>query len=132
MDAKYGRLFTEADVKRLMRYAYQKGQDGEVVHADPEGIPVDAGAVLLMLYEQELALDDSPFAGVGALAFPADEPLFLLRGKDRCTPKTIINGYLQEVWRAGAPREHIEATFAAAVDISAWQHNNLDKVKVPD
>ena len=57
MDTKYGRLFTEADMRKLAERLLRDRAMGPDI-----------------LAEEMAALD-------GEFTFPADEPLFLLRGK---------------------------------------------------
>ena len=121
MDGKYGRLFTEADAKALMvRYARWVVTQTERQLA--EGKTADEQAFVDMI--DELMASDE-------LAFPADEPLFLLRGQD---PAVLgaLGGYADALEGIGAPSDHIQLALHAAGQIVAWQSSHLEGVKVPD
>lgn len=123
-EAKYGRLFTEADVKRIVRhvvllYAGKRPTEGEAADDTMGVIDYFDG-----MHEAKPGEHD-------ALTFPADEPLFLLRGQDVTTPE-VIRAYVVEAARAGASVEHREAAAAAGRYVAGWQHANADRVKVPD
>lgn len=118
MEAKYGRLFTEGDVKRMLEMAVLEG-------APPA--------------EEQIAAHEEK----GWLTFPADEPLFLLRGQDECAPDAIATGaraggerypidYVQSCLNRRSPGEHIQAVWQAAADMRDWQKANPERVKVAD
>jgi hypothetical protein len=51
-DCEYGRVFTEADVKLLMAFAYLEGRDGKSYGQDAEGNAIDRGAHLLAEWQR--------------------------------------------------------------------------------
>lgn len=106
MEGKYGRLFTEGDVKKMLRLAVLEGAPSP---------------------EEQIA----EFDRRGELTFPADEPLFLLRGQDKAAPGTIT-GYLMCANAAGASIEHASAARKAGRAMAEWQAEHPDRVKVPD
>lgn len=119
-DSKYGRLWTDADVRALLER-----------FGDPELYQdaVDPGEVLL---ERAMADGFTP-------TFPPDEPLFLLRGQDVTAPDVIASlpgdesrDYAEAALACGAPWAHCEAAVEAARAMRAWQHEHPDRVKVPD
>lgn len=119
-DSKYGRLFTEADVKLLMDWAHSLGQ------ADWP-VPDDA----IEAYER-VDGRSGPFAALAAtLTFPADEPLFLLRGQDALA-SPAIHAYYTLVGDSGCSQEHYKAAVEAQFAVAEWQAANPDRVKVPD
>lgn len=63
--------------------------------------------------------------------FEADEPVFLLRGRDTAAPGAIL-AYADECRAVGAPAEHVAAIEAAADAMRQWQAGHVDRVKVPD
>lgn len=116
-DLKYGRLFTEDDVVAIVREVL-------VVHGlNPMGARHYAAEGLRKIEQ--------------ATRFPADEPLFLLRGQDIAAPRAIADGcdgeadYLACARSADAGHEHLTAIEHAADEMRAWQRANPDRVKVP-
>lgn len=134
-DSKYGRLYTERDVRRMMsvvaaettHYAVEMQQRGGDWQG-PQSVQ-EAEAVCDRLLAED--------AASGNLAFPADEPLFLLRGQDKAAPDTIATyweicmGYGDPIAEDQCPEEHCHAVQAAGVALSAWQTEHPDRVKVP-
>lgn len=115
-DKKYGRLFTEEDVINLMVAA----SGSSSFDPTPEEM-----RELLDLYDGQADTKDT------ALTFPADEPLFLLRGKDRVAPNTI-HYYAQGCEAFAAGEGHVRAAEEAGDVMIAWQAENEDRIKVPD
>lgn len=124
MDAKYGRLFTETDMCAIVSGVLS-------AHGlNPETARHDAAGALR-------AMDQST-------TFPADEPLFLLRGQDEAAPNAIaapteaeqeyggIGDYCSGAMVAGAEDEYLATVFVAARAMREWQAANPDRVKVPD
>ena len=111
-DAKYGRLYTQADVVAILRMVSALRDDG-----GSDGMS-DA---------QLAALIPEP-------TFPADEPLFLLRGQDKAAPGAIAEGrnYLDECSHLFAPVEHLHAVSEAHEGLVRWQAANPERIKVPD
>lgn len=115
-DLKYGRVFTEEDVKRMLE-AMQGLEDVEDIY----------GAAVTKVESTE------------GLTFGADEPIFVLRGQDQCAPATIaaVEGevardYVGNCIAAGSQQPHVEAASAAAQQIREWQAANPTLVKIPD
>lgn len=122
MEEKYGRLFTEADMRRIVGHA------GHLYMGDTpseESVTETMGVVLDYLDGKQDPKPEVP------LTFPADEPLFLLRGQDAASPATI-GFYTEECDRLRAPAEHQRAAEHAGGRLLAWQAANPDRVKIPD
>lgn len=127
-DSKYGRLYTERDVRRMMsvlaaettRHAVEMQQRGGDWQG-PQSVQ-EAEAVCDRLLAED--------AASGNLAFPADEPLFLLRGQDWAS-KAAIGSYLDECEGLGSPAEHLQRIEDARADLIAWQEQHPERVKVP-
>jgi hypothetical protein len=98
-DAKYGRLFTEADVRKLAaRWLGNRAMGPDIMVE---------------------TLDD--LERTGELTFPADEPLFLLRGSD---------GLWAPFSTSDGSDDPVRCSLEQA--LSAWQAANPDRVKAPD
>lgn len=105
MDGKYGRLFTEDDVLAF---------------------------VFLCCGEQPETSRDR--LRLCRTKFPADEPLFLLRGQDQIARGTV-DSYASECERLaeGKPhlRSHAKGARAAADAMYAFSENHPERVKLP-
>jgi hypothetical protein len=62
---------------------------------------------------------------------PADEPVFVIRGKDITAP-IVINYWASIAEQNGVGPEMVEAVRQWARAISTWQDENKAVVKVPD
>jgi hypothetical protein len=121
-ESKYGALYTEEDVAMMVALATRADDPGDVDVAALRRIIEGEG------YE---------------LRFPADEPLFLLRGQDKAAPGAIAAGpfipqeyggggdYYSNAQVAGADDEHLAAITKAERTMREWQHEHPDRVKVP-
>lgn len=74
----------------------------------------------------EVTVERTPGAPLGD-----DEPVFLLRGTDHRSPGTIRE-YARRCQLSGCTPAHVNAVYAAADEIEAWQHRNPRLVKLPD
>lgn len=108
-EGKYGRLFTEADVRAMMIEAACAGMDGPA--------NVRAGVIAERVLREYVGW------------FPADEPLFLLRGQDAYAPDAV-GDYLSRVH--GTSLGHREKVAEAHEGMLVWQAVHPDRVKVPD
>lgn len=105
-DLKYGRLFTEEDVVAFTFLS--SGEEPELIRDRLQGCQT---------------------------TFPDDEPLFLMRGKDKCAPGAIAGGpicYEDACQSEGASEEHLDSVRQAANEMREWQAANRDRVKIPD
>lgn len=104
-DGKYGRLFTQDDVNKI----------AAKVHAEAgAGKPLD-----------EIIFNTDDFT------FPADEPLFLLRGKDISAADTIYE-YRFFTRDAGSPESQVESVQNAHAAFEAFKQANPERMKAAD
>jgi hypothetical protein len=103
MDPKYGRIFTEDDVRQLVERA---GTDG--------------------LANSELDALISGFEGKFG-----DEPVFTLRAQDNAALRTIED-YWNACTAIGCSSDHLDNIHTARDAFMTWQQAHPDKVKVPD
>lgn len=108
-DTKYGRVFTEQDVRMIVQAA---------IESDCES-------------DQELTKVIETLDNGQELKFPPDEPIFILRGQDQCAP-AAIDDYREWCVEAGAQQAHLDAVLKAEQHFEAFQTNNPDRVKVAD
>lgn len=108
MDNKYGRLFTESDVHKIIRHAVA-GQT-----SDPA-----------MVFERMKEHSET-------FTFPEDEPLFLLRAQDSESGAGLY-GYREamEYHSDEIPEPHREGVHDAINRWEQWQKDNNDRVKLP-
>jgi antirestriction protein len=106
-EGKYGRIFTLDDALTLMKEAVAQG-----VSADDDFRRV---------------ITDCE----GSLKFPADEPVFLLRGQDASAPDAI-EAYAENCAQRDADEAHVKAAEDWAHDMNEWQRDNPQRVKVAD
>lgn len=121
-DTKYGRLFTEADVLAIVDEALMAGRDGF------DDLDAPPGERMLLILE---ALIERAEADKAPMRFPADEPLFLLRGQDGAA-LYAVGCYGAISWTMGAGVAHAAAVNLAARQIGEWQEANPGRVKIPD
>lgn len=119
------RLFTERDVLMLMKVAHDEGwRTG-----------ANGGGAFYRASDGLREFEEKPPRYVAPLTFPADEPLFLLRGQDSAAPAAIAGGsnidYAQACLNAGAPGSYLRAVWVAAAAMRDWQSEHSGRVKVP-
>lgn len=70
------------------------------------------------------------------LGIPPDEPIFIIRAQDKFSIEAIKSYLSHVLWGARENRDRVDswsANVASVInDFMQWQHNNEDKVKVPD
>lgn len=114
-DSKYGRIFTEADVKNILAAGIRAGIEFENNEPTVDGhhdFDVDA------VYE-----------GIGMpTKFPEDEPVFVLRGQDPVAVETIRD-YAARTNAVGSPAEHVAAVVNALAVFNEFKINNPDRIK---
>lgn len=108
MDRKYGRIFTEEDLRTILR---QYGTGG-----------MDVREVLDEIKAGELD---------HVLKFDGDEPLFVMRAKDNAAPPTLA-AYQEEAQRAGARPPMIQLVVNTHADFLKWRRENPGQCKAPD
>lgn len=118
-DPKYGRLFTERDVGVLLAAAYEHGVGvGLDVATGASGAPPLTTAMFEETSEQRLT-------------FPADEPLFLLRGQDAASEGAIAH-YIYECDDLDARPSYIKRVENDLAEWISWQRQHSQLVKVPE
>jgi hypothetical protein len=60
-----------------------------------------------------------------------DEPVFVLRGADRLSPR-VIRYWIDRAKMRGVSEEKIEEVRELLTELEKWQTENPDKVKLPD
>ena len=60
-----------------------------------------------------------------------DEPLFILRGADRCAPGAIRD-WARRAIGAGCPAAKVDEAMDIAVEMERWQAANPGRAKWPD
>jgi erythromycin esterase-like protein len=108
-DNKYGRVFTESDVEKILEWFEEQG----------EGQPLDL----------EAALEGMDGQGV-RFKFEADEPLFILRGHDRRAVGAIR--FYQDHQHPRTPQNHTDAIASAVAAFDRYREENPGKLKEPD
>lgn len=106
-DVKYGRVYTEADIRKLGEMLF--GEQSQSVLAE--------------------ALRD--LEHVGAFTIPANEPTFLIRGKNKAACAAISH-YYDVARTVGASDEHLRGVIHSAAEFASWQARNYELVKIPD
>lgn len=109
-DGKYGRLFTEDDV---IAFAHEMTQ---------ENAGMDRG-----MSEDRVRSELAEFEG----KFPKDEPLFLLRGKDKVAAETIEE-YRFLSRENGSPDEQVLSVIKAKDAFAEFARENPERMKVAD
>jgi hypothetical protein len=120
-DAKYGRLYTEKDVRELMAVMAER----VAVALKPQ-----SGIALLTADNwRERRIDE--MLDAAPLTFPTDEPVFVIRGQDAAAAEAIGH-YGDTAHEHGADGEFVRAVFDRADEVELWQKANPDRVGVPD
>ncbi len=116
-DNKYGRIFTENDVLAIIsRVANTKETRG----IDPEQLL------------REVLECDGPFDDYDELRlkFDADEPLFILRGRDKRAAGAIM--HYRDHQSPSAPHNHTAAIDAAFLAFNTYRQEHPGMMKEPD
>ena len=125
-EAKYGRLFTEMDVKlvateaavELLRRLNRLGLAAY-------GTRPDRGE-LLAIVDAAIAHEDAD----AALTFPPDEPLFLLRGQDSLA-RDAVDHYAATV-RDRSPERHYQGVLLASDTFGVYAQEHPERMGMPD
>jgi hypothetical protein len=105
MEGKYGRLFTEDDLRLILRRELACGE----------------AVIDRMIQEAER---------IGT-KFPADEPVFVLRGRDLAA-RVAVEDYGATARNLGAPTAHVGDVARAAAAFRRFSIEHPDRMKVPD
>lgn len=127
MEGKYGRLFTEADMERALRAAHDEAFSAGMVE---EGAGLEEGD--RRRWPPTLATLDEEFDARGeSFTFPADEPLFLLRGQDSHAIATI-SAYSEDFdYSDPAQKAHVENVEVALAEFARFAIANPGRIKEP-
>lgn len=68
--------------------------------------------------------------GDRVVSFPADEPLFLLRGQDQLALNAVWHYY--ETCKKMGQLQHAEAVYMVWLQMAQWQQEHPERVKLPD
>jgi len=114
MDNKYGRIFTQDDVRMILERYDPEFSDGEFGDSD-----------------ENLAdlLRDMDASGV-RFKFEPDEPLFVFRGHDKRAAGGIR--HYRDHQSPNAPRNHVYAIEAALRAFDDYRQANPGKMREPD
>lgn len=115
-DSKYGRIFTAEDVMKIMAHENHPGF--------PTGTSSEEGVQL------ETIIAEGERDGI-EFRFPADEPLFVLRGQDQLASDGIMM-YGGVCAANDASIHHIEAVDKAWRQFVGFAEKNPDRMKLPD
>lgn len=108
-DNKYGRLFTEDDLRNVVQKAMEQSITGD------DGLD----KILVQMYED------------GEFTFGKDEPLFALRGQDKLAVQAISD-YGSISSANGVHQDQQHAVQKALDQFKVWQRAHPDRVKLPD
>lgn len=109
-DTKYGRIFTEKDLKLIVEIAIENDVSSEEELND-----------LIQFMDEN-----------GDVKFPPDEPIFVLRAKDRLA-LAPVRIYLEKCEAAaGVPDLHIQGVEASLADFDRFRQENPDRLNTPD
>ena len=74
---------------------------------------------------------DSKYGQIDIPGIPADEPVFIIRGKDVAAPEAV-RGYAEEAGLMGASADFQRSVESRANEIEAWQEDNASLCDIPD
>lgn len=74
---------------------------------------------------------DAKYGDIDVPGIPDDEPIFIIRAKDRSAPQAIMQ-YAETSIINGSPSEHAASCRQIAGDFRSWQEENQDVVKPGD
>jgi hypothetical protein len=119
MDNKYGRIFTEADVISILEHAVSQLASDEF--DTPEAVDEEAANLL----------DEAVGPGTDLrLKFDKDEPLFILRGRDKRAIGAIK--FYSEHQSPRAPVNHLDAIDKALQAFIDYRESSPGQMKEPD
>lgn len=117
MDGKYGRLFTEQDVRKIVRYATISAQT-----MSPE---LSSEQVMNDVLDDKISDDFN-------LTFPKDEPLFLLRAKDKRSLGAVRHYHDLCDRSVGVGVDHLDGVEKSVRQFEEFRADNPDRMKDPD
>jgi hypothetical protein len=104
-DSKYGRVFTEGDVEKILFYATgsEEGLADTLAVMDEDGV---------------------------RFKFDADEPLFILRGRDQRAIGAVR--WYQDHQSPRAPENHLNGIASAVASFDRYRSEHAEKLREPD
>ena len=114
MDNKYGHIFTEGDVLKILEYVVK-----EADLATPESASEEAANWFTDVMEEDIRFK-----------FPAEEPLFILRGRDRRAIGAVM--HYRDHQASNAPDNHVEAIQRAFTAFDTYREENPGQMREPD
>ena len=108
-DNKYGRVFTEGDVEKIFEWIGNAG----------DGQPLDLEWTLKLMDEEGVRFK-----------FDADEPLFILRGRDQRAIGAIR--FYQDHQSPRAPQNHTDGIASALAQFDRYRSEHASKMREPD
>lgn len=113
-DNKYGHVFTEADVLKILEYVLVEGEMSTSEQASGE-----AANWLSDVMEENIRFK-----------FAKDEPLFILRGRDKRAIAAIR--FYHDHQSPSAPVNHMDAIGKAIRSFDAYREQHPGELKEPD
>jgi hypothetical protein len=110
MDNKYGRIFTFSDVEKILEWV-----EGNTNSASA----IDAEEIISSMDEEGVRFK-----------WPVDEPLFILRGRDKRARGTVR--YYADHQSAQAPFNHMNAVEQAYRSFDKYADEHAEQMKEPD
>lgn len=74
---------------------------------------------------------DSKYGDIDVPGIPDDEPIFIIRAKDKSAPQAIMQ-YAETAITNGSPSSHAAECRLVAGGMREWQQRNPDLVKAGD
>lgn len=108
-DSKYGRVFTQGDVEKILEWVQAHDDDITLTLSD--------------------VLDDMQDGGV-RFKFDADEPLFILRGRDRRAIGAIR--FYQDHQASNVPESHANCIASDMSAFDRYRNDHAEKMREPD
>jgi hypothetical protein len=115
-DNKYGRIFTEDDVREMINSAVFVGIEVAEESDDPQHFNGDA-------------VFDAVSTGF-TTRFPEDEPVFVLRARDKRALAALR--YYRDHQSQNAPTNHLDGIEKAYKDFDDFATNHRELMKEPD
>jgi hypothetical protein len=109
-DNKYGRVFTEGDVEKILEWVEENTNSASNIDFDGILTGMDEDGV--------------------RFKFEPDEPIFILRGHDRRAIAAIR--HYQDHQSPRAPQNHVDAIASAVAAFDRYREENPGKLKEPD
>lgn len=116
-DDKYGRIFTEEDVKRIVGLTLEEAAD----------ILPTAQVTMTQTVDDIMSL---VWSDAVKLTFPADEPIFLLRAQDKRALAAVR--YYRDHQSPRAPVKHEQNVDHAMQKFERFRVQHPDRLKEPD